>query len=57
MTPSTFKAIRERCGYGQTELARFLRITDRQVRMIEHGDRKPNGPVTLLMELLDAGKL
>lgn len=57
MTPATFKSIRERCGYGQTDLARFLRITDRQVRMIEAGDRKANGPITLIMELLDAGKL
>lgn len=57
MSPTEFRSIRERCGHTQASLAAFLRVTDRQIRMIEAGDRNPSGPMTLLMELLDAGKL
>lgn len=57
MTRAEFKAIRQRAGHTQAGLAAFLRVTDRQVRMIEAGDRKPSGTICLVMELLDAGKL
>lgn len=57
MPPATFKAIRERSGYTQAGLAAFARITARQVQMIEAGHRKPGGPLVVLMELLDAGKI
>ncbi len=57
MTPATFKAIRERSGYTQAGLAAFARLSVRQVQMIEAGDRNPGGPLIVLMELLDAGKL
>ncbi len=57
MTPATFKAIRERSGYTQAGLAGFLRVTPRMVQMIEAGDRNPGGPLIVLMELLDAGRI
>lgn len=60
MTPATFKTIRQRAGLTQSGLAARLRLGDnggRYIRMIEAGDRQPSGPVTICMELLDAGKL
>jgi len=60
VTPIEFKSIRQRAGLTQSGLAARLRLGDnggRYIRMIEAGDREPSGPVCLLMELLDAGKL
>lgn len=58
MTPATFKAIRQRAGLTQSALAKRLRISDlRTIRKWEAGEREISGPVSLLMELLDAGKL
>ena len=63
MTPSEFHAIRTRAGLTQSELARLLRIEDiRTIRRYEaapetRGHRPVSGPVSLLMEMLDAGKL
>lgn len=58
MPPATFKAIRERAGLTQSGLAARLRIEDlRTIRRYEKGEREVSGPVSLLMELLDAGKL
>jgi DNA-binding transcriptional regulator YiaG len=58
MTPATFKAIRQRAGLSQSGLAARLRISDiRTIRKWEAGERTISGPVSLLMELLDAGKL
>lgn len=58
MTGSEFKAIRQRAGLTQSSLAERLRISDlRTVRKWEAGERAVSGPVSLLMELLDAGKL
>ncbi len=58
MTPATFKAIRERAGLTQSGLAAFLRISDRRtIRYWETGERPVSGPVSLLMELLDAGTI
>lgn len=58
MTPATFKAIRQRAGLTQSGLAGILRINDlRTIRKWEKGEREISGPVSLLMELLDAGKL
>ena len=56
MTPDAFKAIRERAGLTQTGLAAILRIEDlRTIRRYEHGERAISGPVSYLMELLEAG--
>lgn len=58
MTPATFKAIRERAGLTQSGLASRLRLKDlRTIRHWEKGTRSISGPVSILMELLDAGKL
>lgn len=58
MTPATFKAIRQRLGLSQAGLAAVLRIEDvRTIRRYEMGERSVSGPVSLLMELLDAGNL
>lgn len=58
MTPSEFKAIRQRASLTQTGLAAALRISDiRTIRKWEAGERAISGPVSLLMEMLDAGKL
>lgn len=56
MTPGTFKAIRKRAGLTQSGLAAMLRIADiRTIRRWETGEREISGPVSLLMEMLDAG--
>jgi DNA-binding transcriptional regulator YiaG len=42
----------------QTQLAAVLRIEDiRTIRRWERGERAISGPVSLLMELLDDGRL
>lgn len=56
MSPGQFKAIREQAGYSVDQLAAVLRISDgRSVRRWEDGSRKVSGPVSLLMEMIDAG--
>ena len=58
MTPAQFHAIRKRAGLTQSGLAALLRIEDlRSIRRYETGERSISGPVSLLMELLDAGRL
>ena len=58
MTAAQFAAIRERAQLTQSQLAARLRIEDlRTVRRYEKGERAVSGPVSLLMELLDAGRL
>lgn len=58
MTPTEFKAIRNRAGLTQSQLARLLRVAGpRIVRKWELGEREISGPVSLLMEMLDSGVL
>jgi DNA-binding transcriptional regulator YiaG len=58
MTPATLKAIRQRAGLTQSGLAALLRISDgRAIRRWEAGEREISGPVSLLMEMLDAGAI
>lgn len=58
MTSSEFKSIRQRAGLTQSGLAAVLRISDlRTIRKWEAGERAVSGPVSLLMEMLDAGTL
>lgn len=58
MTPATFNRIRKKLGMTQTQLAAVLRIGDIQtIRRWEKGRRGISGPVSLLMELLDDGRL
>lgn len=56
MSADEFKAIRLRAGLTQTQLADALHISDRRtVRYWETGERPVTGPVSILMQLLDAG--
>lgn len=58
MTPAELKAIRERAGLTQAGLSSLLRISDgRSVRRWEDGSRAISGPVSILLEMLDAGEL
>lgn len=57
MTPTTFRAIRERAGYTQASLAEWAGVTARQIRAIEAGDRRPSAPFIRLMTLLDEGRV
>ncbi len=58
MTPAEFKRIRESAGLTQTELGERIRVSDRRtIRRWEKGEREISGPVSLLMELLDQGRL
>ncbi len=58
MTPETFKSIRREAGLTQAGLAALLRIEDaRTIRRYEAGERKVSGPVSILMEMLDDGRL
>ena len=55
MDPATVKAIRKEAGLSQSELARVLRISDvRAVRRWELGDSPVTGPVSIILELIDA---
>jgi DNA-binding transcriptional regulator YiaG len=55
MTPTEFKSIRLRAGLTQSQLADRLRISDkRTIRYWETGERPISGPVSLLMEQLEA---
>ena len=57
MTPAQFKAIRERAGLTQAGLASLLRLSDsRTIRRYEDGSRSVSGPVSILMEMIDAGE-
>lgn len=55
MTPARFKAIRRAAGLTQSQLAARLRIEDaRTIRRYEDGERPVSGPVSILMEQLEA---
>ena len=58
MTPAEIKAIRQRYGLSQTELAALLRISDlRTIRRWEKGEVPISGPASIVLELMDAGEL
>jgi DNA-binding transcriptional regulator YiaG len=58
MTPAEFKAIRHKLALTQSGLAARLRVEDiRSIRRYETGERSISGPVSLLMELMDAGNI
>jgi|TARA_R110002012_G_scaffold16958_21_gene64547 DNA-binding transcriptional regulator YiaG len=58
MTPTEFKLIRERADLTQSQLARVLRLSDsRTIRRYEDGSRAISGPVTIILEMLEAGEL
>jgi len=56
MTPAEFKSIRNSLGLSQARLAKALRLKDgRTIRRYESGETEISGPVSLIMEMLDAG--
>lgn len=66
MTPETFTAIRiKHFGNGskaRANLARVLRISEvksiyRYEQGVDNGGRSISGPISILMELIDAGEL
>ena len=58
MTPTEFKLIRERADLTQSQLARVLRLSDsRTIRRYEDGSRAISAPVTIILEMLEAGEL
>lgn len=58
MTPTELKAIRQRYGLTQSQLAALLRIADmRTIRRWEAGERPVSGPASIVLELMDAGEL
>ena len=58
MTPTQIKAIRERAGLTQDQLAKLLRLSDsRTIRRYEDGSRAVSGPVSIILEMLDEGIL
>ena len=58
MTPTEIRAIRQRHGLSQTELAALLRISDlRTIRRWEKGEVPISGPASIVLELMDADEL
>jgi DNA-binding transcriptional regulator YiaG len=58
MTPGRIRLLRHTTGLSQRELARVLRLADRRtVQRWEAGEIAPPGPVTVLLELIEAGAL
>jgi DNA-binding transcriptional regulator YiaG len=58
MTPTEIKAIRQRYGLSQSELAALLRISDlRTIRRWEKGEVPVSGPASIVLELMDADEL
>jgi transcriptional regulator with XRE-family HTH domain len=58
MTPYRFREIRERANLSQRGLARLLRLGDKStVFRYENGSVGIPGPVSIVMEMLEAGDL
>lgn len=58
MTPQELRRIRTEAGLSLDGLAKVLRIDDRStIHRWEKGDRKVSGPASIVLELMDKGKL
>lgn len=58
MSPTEFKAIRERLGLSQEELAKVLCLAGKKViSNIETGVRNPSGLAIIIMRILDEGSV
>lgn len=61
MTPERMRAIRRRLGVTQKEMANYLRLAPKggadTIRSWEAGRRPPSGPVTVIYEALEDGRL
>ena len=58
MTPEHFRQIREAADLSRSQLATILRIKEvKTIYRYEHGEREISGPVSLLMEMIEDGRL
>lgn len=58
MTGKEFEGIRQRAGLSLADLGAILRVKDlRGLRRYEDGEQPVSGPVSLIMEMIDAGEL
>jgi len=58
MTPQHFRQIREAADLSRPQLAKILRIKEvKTIYRYEHGEREISGPVSLLMEMIEDGRL
>lgn len=57
MEAAEFVRIRHKLGLSRSEMAAALRINLRTVEMNEAGHKDISGPVSLLMEHMDAGDI
>ena len=60
MTPAAMRELRQRHGLTQEAMARFLRLGrtgEQTVRSWEAGRRIPSGPITLIYDALEDGRL
>ena len=58
MTPDQFRQIREEADLSRSQLAKILRIKEvKTIYRYEHGEREISGPVSLLMEMIEDGRL
>tara|TARA_R110000737_G_scaffold338627_1_gene359866 strand:+ start:352 stop:540 length:189 start_codon:yes stop_codon:yes gene_type:complete len=57
MTPKQFKELRETLKTRQIPFAKFLGITERQLRRYENGETIIPGPINLLMSILEKRKI
>lgn len=58
MTPDQFRQIREAADLSRSQLAAILRIKEvKTIWRYEHGERDISGPVSLLMEMIEDGRL
>jgi DNA-binding transcriptional regulator YiaG len=52
MTPDQVKALRQRVGWSQTQLAKYLRLDPSSVSRMESKDGMVSGPAAVLLEQL-----
>lgn len=58
MTPEHFRQIREAADLSRSQLAKILRIKEvKTIYRYEYGEREISGPVSLLMEMIEDGRL
>ena len=53
-TADTIVSLRRAAGLTQAQLAGWLGVTIKQVKHLEHQRRNPSGPVTRLLDMLQA---
>ena len=51
--PIDVKAIREKAGLSQSELAKMMRVSVRTLQKWEQGRRRPTGPASALIRIFE----